>query len=403
MIKLKKLSNGLKIFYLGQLGSPKRIYLTLFIKCGSLFEKKLEFGFSHLIEHLLINRRYDNFNNLSDFLKFIDVDYEAFVGKEYSSFLFDLPVKVLDKFNNFLQEFFSFNPSSNKLKIEKRVVVEETELMLEKNQKEIFYSIRDREIFGNHPLSNNFYGKKKSIQQATIKKIIDFFYRHYQPENIVFGLIGDWKAVDKFLNNLQKINFVNAGLKKIIKFPTVRSISKKRIIEVRNKNFNQSHFIYTFLYRDLLKKDYILMPLIQLLIEKELFRKLREEFGLVYHIESNFYTYASCLISILDFYTSCQVTKTKEVLKLIPAIIKNFNFNEKNFYQTKKILIDSITADPFDLLEYYSGWLLYNRSVFDPEQTQRLIEKIKFQEFRRYFQEKIIKHRESLILVGKPS
>lgn len=213
-IEIYELSNGFKVVLYQEKRLPE-IAINIMFHVGSKDEKKGEFGYAHLFEHLMfqgsLNSPVDFFKALEKFGARVNggttedrTIYWQVIPKgtlEYSLFL------ESDRLKN-LFPFVTKERLLNQIEVvknEKRQIVE--------NQP---YGIADEAISEllfqeNHPYRHPVIGYFEDLEMATIEKMKNFFDKYYVPNNGSIAICGDFEK-NQVMEFLEKyFGTINSG------------------------------------------------------------------------------------------------------------------------------------------------------------------------------------------------
>lgn len=188
-----KLANGLKVIF--QQKSGNSVVIELMVDVGSNDELDNERGISHFLEHLLFEGTTKRPTNqlISNEIESIGGDFNAYTTNERTCFYVRVLKKhftrAVDIISDILQNSLF---KEEHIEREKNVVIKEIDMI---NDEPRFYQwlLLQRTLFEKHPCKYPTYGKKEIINGLTKEKIINYFYKHYQPNNMVLSVVGDVK------------------------------------------------------------------------------------------------------------------------------------------------------------------------------------------------------------------
>jgi len=202
------LDNGLRVIFLRQPSNTVTIEVN--VKVGSNNEKKSQQGISHFIEHLLFEgtkNRPDSFK-ISNEIEKLGGELNAATSNERTFYF----VKVLNKHFDIALSIISDiiqNPlfREDVIEKEKHVVIDEIKLV---NDQPRFYQwvFFQSTLYKKHPAKNPIYGKISTVQNTDRSMILDYYQRHYLPNNMTVVVVGDVDDV------FSKVTDAFSGLKK---------------------------------------------------------------------------------------------------------------------------------------------------------------------------------------------
>ena len=198
---------------------------------------------------------------------------------------------------------------------EKMIILDEINLY-EDSPEELVYDLLSEITFKGHPLQKPIVGTKKSVSSLTRDMILQYFEHHYQPQNLVVAVTGNYDEallVEQLEATIGKMPSNQQTIRKVSQIPFCSGHTDKK------KETEQLHFIIGFkgygydspeLYPFLLLNN-----VVGGVSSSRLFQKIRENYGLSYTIDSqpSFY-YDSGMFSI---YASMLPENLEKVCELI--------------------------------------------------------------------------------------
>ena len=231
-MKRETLSNGIVII------SHNKPYdytarLIVASRFGSIYEDKP--GLAHLLEHCILSANTDklNSNKISEIIDFLGGKKSGKTG--YKSLrLFGSTHNV--NFNRFVDIFTDLvlRPKFTKSAFEKdkKVVLNELKGNIDDINRRLYYLFLSG-LFHNSPFTTSISTKIKVLKQITLNDIRKAYKLFFAPENIVVGLVGNYKEttyknIKKRLTNINNYPSPISNLAKIkIKPFCKKNIEKK--------------------------------------------------------------------------------------------------------------------------------------------------------------------------------
>lgn len=187
----KTLENGLKVIVHEDHSNPL-LCLQLYIRIGSIWERKGEEGYSHFIEHLVFKSTHNfGYNEISRTINELGGSINAYTDFDSTCIYIILPAEYLDQGLRILAEL-AFSPTftSEDVALEKDIICEE--IRQTKSDPELdFFEYIQSNCFIDNPQSRPVLGSLASVKAATQKKLKAFHARHYTPQNSFLVLAGD--------------------------------------------------------------------------------------------------------------------------------------------------------------------------------------------------------------------
>ncbi len=186
-----QLENGLTVIFEKQAAAPV-VALQVWVKAGSADETPEQAGLAHLHEHMLFK------GTARRGLGEIARDVEARGGEVNAWTSFDQTVYHLVLSSHFFAEGLdilsdavrhsAFDPGELSREIE--VVVEEIKRSADLPSRRVMRGMFET-AYQRHPYRLPVLGSEASVRSFTREKILEFFRRHYTPDNLVVIVVGD--------------------------------------------------------------------------------------------------------------------------------------------------------------------------------------------------------------------
>ena len=200
------LSNGMKYIYIPD---PNIMTFTLVVafKVGSRDETDGDYGYSHLLEHMIFKgtTRRPKAKDISQEFEILSGSFNATTSQSITNYYIKAPDENFEKSLDLLFDI-SFNSiiRSVDLEMEKKVVVEEFNRMIDSPIASCIES-GIKELFEDHPLGQSIIGTKESILSFDRKKVYKYYKKFYTPSNCTVSISGNiGKMTKSKLENLLK-------------------------------------------------------------------------------------------------------------------------------------------------------------------------------------------------------
>jgi predicted Zn-dependent peptidase len=184
-----RLSNGLDVIAESD-ADAHSFAAGLYVNTGSRDEPAKVGGVSHFLEHMMFKgsarHTWEDVNRIFDEM---GARYNAFTTQENTAYY----ANVLPEFTRAIVEHLAqlLRPAirAEDFDTEKKVILEEIAM----HQDDPGYRIYDalmREHFAGHPLGLSVLGSTESIRVLTREEMIEYFKKHYGPDNMVLAAAG---------------------------------------------------------------------------------------------------------------------------------------------------------------------------------------------------------------------
>lgn len=236
------LKNGLKYIYIPD-QNIMTFTLVIAFKVGSRDETDEDFGYSHLLEHMLFKgtTRRPKAKDISEELEFLGGSFNATTSQCITNYYIKAPEENLEKCMDLLFDI-TFNSiiRSVDLETEKKVVVEEYNKMLD-SPMATCVELSIKKIFKDHPLGQSVIGTKESILGFERDKVYKYYKHFYTPNNCTVSIAGNIgkvteqklvKLLEKYTHNCPKSKKSTESNKKICQNITSNFRNPKQSIPI---------------------------------------------------------------------------------------------------------------------------------------------------------------------------
>ena len=193
MINFQKfeLDNGLKVIVHKDKSTPL-VAFNLLYDVGARDEDPSRTGFAHLFEHLMFGGSV-NISNYDEIVEKAGGQNNAFTSNDITNYFITLPKENLEQvFRLESDRMLGLAFTSKSLEVQRSVVIEEfKQNYLNQPYGDIHLLLRPL-AYKKHPYQWPTIGKEIShIENATMKEVKSFFYKHYAPNNAILVVAGD--------------------------------------------------------------------------------------------------------------------------------------------------------------------------------------------------------------------
>lgn len=331
MHKKITLSNGIRVM-LEPMDYMRSASIGFWIKVGSINETAQLNGVSHFIEHMLFKgteRR--SAKAIASEIDDLGGELNAFTSKEctcvYTHVLSEHVSLAVDIISDMLMGSV-FDPVE--IEKEKMIILDEINLY-DDTPEELVYDLLSEITFKGHALQRPILGTKKSVAALTRDAVLQYFELHYQPENMVIAVSGNFDETEllKVLENtIGQMKQPKQHLRKVSQIPFCGGFTDKK------KEFEQMHLIMGFKGYGYDTPDLYPFLLLNNVVggvsSSRLFQKIREDHGLSYTIDSqpSFY-YDSGMFSIYASMLPENLQKVSELILEEIKLLKAGNLTEE--------------------------------------------------------------------------
>ncbi len=321
-MRVKTYENGLRVFF-DKREDSRSATVGIWVASGSENENEKNNGISHFIEHILFkgtNKRTGF--EIAEGMDEIGASYNAYTTKEYTYFY----VKALDyqliKAADILFDLFK-NPRLDEkdIETEKGVIIEEI-AMCEDDPSEKCFDVNEKGIFAGSGLAFEILGTKETVSGMKKEDFVSYMKKYYVPERTVIGVCGNFseeeieeKIKEYFEKDINTENPIKAD--KAPYNPDVQTLEKTT---------EQTHILMSFRGIPIRHEDLYPLQICSFVLgqgpSSMLGRRIREELGLVYGIESFLLRFLSG--GTIDISMSLAPSSEEKAIRETLSIVSSF-------------------------------------------------------------------------------
>ncbi len=227
-----KFDNGQTVI-VKQVKSNPIVIIDTWIKTGSINENDKNTGVSHFLEHLFFKGTEKNPTGTFDrILESKGAVTNAATSKDFTHYYIKIPVKDFDLALD-LHADMLLNPQIPRKEMEKERKVVLEEIAKDKNSpSDIVYDNLNELMFSVHPYKREVIGKAKVIETITREEILDYYNKHYTPDNMITIVVGDVDPDTTAEKVRQAFNLKNRKAQKV-SYKKEPQIKSQRVKEVK--------------------------------------------------------------------------------------------------------------------------------------------------------------------------
>ena len=233
-----ELSNGLRVLVHQDKSTPI-VAFNLLYDVGARDEDPNRTGFAHLFEHLMFGGSI----HIADYDEVVENaggQNNAFTSNDITNYYITLPKENIEhafRLESDRMLSLAFTPKS--LEVQRQVVIEEfKQNYLNQPYGDIHLLLRPL-AYKKHPYQWPTIGKEIShIEEASMKDVKSFFYKHYAPNNAILVVAGDvnidqiTSLSEKWFGPIPKRNTVKRNLPKEPRQNEARTLKVERDVPV---------------------------------------------------------------------------------------------------------------------------------------------------------------------------
>jgi predicted Zn-dependent peptidase len=350
--------------------SSRSVCAGIFVDLGTRDEPDDMVGAAHFIEHMVFKgTETRDAYEIAKSLEAVGGDLNAYTTREQTCFHATCLKEHLPLSLDVLSDLMSNAQFEvNDFRKEREVIIQEINMSADQNDDFIFDQAFELSFKG-HELGRSILGTPKTLNQITRKKLVDYYNRRYQGENMIVcvtGHVDHNQVVDIMSRTLRprRRHFQN----------TLRKRSHfKPFLKVVNKPAEQEHVLFVMpsvSIRDKTRFDsYIANAVLGGGMTSRLYQKIREKKGLAYTVYSYLHPFSDVGLEMIYAGTSA-----KHLKSVISTIFKEINLlgkkgiskSELEYYKTQ--VIGSLVLESDDI-ETRMNSLGYNEMLFKEYRT----------------------------------
>ncbi len=349
------LSNGIKCILYPRT-EIHSVSISAKINVGSLDETKETNGISHLLEHLAFDatKDYDSWEKLNTYMNSFSGSSNAYTSDDHTKYYATLPYQYLEdgiKYISQVSLYQLFNESDVKKEVD--IILDEKVRYDDSIEYQVQMEVLKNRFEDNDTcFSRDLIGTVENLKSFTKQTVEDHFNKHYVPENIEVYLVGNFD-IAKATNLLEKYfgTFKSKAKPNRLFINTYPNYSNFTIKAKQKLDINQYYLIISFPSLEFLLTTFeerSLLAFLSVITASQqhqtsiLWRRLREELGLVYDVSA--WTYSMMSRSMFAIDTNFNPENLKVVLSEIYSGVNKIKMGlegKEIFERRKKRLIDT--------------------------------------------------------------
>ena len=291
-MKVHTLKNGIR-YFIDKNNASSSACIFFLVNVGSINEKKNEEGMAHFLEHMLFKgtKKRLKSKNISNNIYKVGGETNAFTSYDVTAYYICIGSDFVENAIDILSDML-FNSTFRDFIEEKDVVISENKKNSSVPQAK-FYQKYNSMVYKGTPYQHDIGGTNSVIKKFSLKKLKEFYYTNYTPENIVISIAGKIpknvdKLVSRYFNKKMKNN--RKPIEDVTVYDFMGKQKKPNFLSMID-NVDQAGVIIGFpCYNYNERKTHILEIIATVLggnMSSRLFTKLREKMGLVYTVKAD--------------------------------------------------------------------------------------------------------------------
>lgn len=375
-----KLSNGLTVVYEKNNASDV-VSLNIGVRLGSVNESDAESGLCHLIEHMVFKgTKTHEPGEIAVLVEASGGELNAYTSLDQTVYYINTPARHFEQAAHILKEMVfdaRFDPAE--LEREKEVVVEEIRRGMD-NPMRVLGELLFASVFLKHNYRRPVIGTEKLVRGFSRDQVYSFYKKHYQPQNMIFGVCGNVNE-SELSHVLEKLFRFEASSP--LQFePVLPEPEKKQAsLKMQPMDIQATYFDIGFAAPDLAHPDVPALDILSHLLGESstslLEKFTREKEQLVHSIYSNCYTPKHPGVFVIG--GQVDPDKINAALSSIRRQIitaRTELFDEDALSRAKMLMKSQLIFDKETCEGTARKWMLYETIISDFSYDKKYIEKI---------------------------
>ena len=370
-MKIRTYENGLRVFY-DYRPDSRSATVGIWVAGGSKYENDRNNGISHFVEHILFKGSKSRTGfEIAEGMDEIGASYNAYTTKEYTYFY----VKALDyqlmKAADLLFDLFK-NPRLDEgdIETEKGVILEEI-AMCEDDPSEKCFDVNEKGIYEGSGLAYEILGTKETVQNMKKEDFLSYMSTYYVPERTVIGVSGNFSE-EKIEEKIKEYFGKDENTSNPV---TTQEEPFTPDVRILTKDVEQTHILMSFRGIPIQHRDLYPLQICSFVLglgpSSMLGRRIREELGLVYSVESFLVRFAGggTIDISVSLAPASEEKAIRECLKIVSSLEQSLT--ERQITIAKEKLAASFIMSREQPQSKFSAtgynMLLLNREITDDE------------------------------------
>ncbi len=401
------LSNNLRVV-LTPLSQLKSATAIVFVGAGSRYENKNNNGISHFLEHMAFKGtvKRPNAFEISSIVDGIGGEFNAFTSKENTGYY----IKASSSHLKLVLDVLADMTQNSKFEVaeiekERGVIIEEINMYEDSPQRKVS-EVYESLVWGDQPLGWDISGNKEVIRKLKRSEFLDYFGKHYRPNNIVISIAGNLEKQETL--ELVRDYFGKMKTEKVPQFLKVKENQTKPKVDVKYKKTDQAHLClgartFRFDHPDRFKLG-VLNAILGGGMSSRLFINVRERRGLAYYIHSSIESYQDT--GTLVAQAGADLARIEDCVKVILeelAKISSSKIEENELNKAKQYIKGRITLELEDTRNVawnFGSQELLEKRIRTPEEIFKEVDKVSATDLQKLSQDLFVNNKLNLAVIG---
>lgn len=340
---IQHLDNGLKVMILENHQVPQ-VNISTTIRVGAKNESDYFDGATHFLEHLILFRGTEEMTGeeLGDAMKSHGAYFNGYTSSDWTDFVISLPSENLEfALKIHADMLFRSNFPAAEMDKERQAILEEINISEDRPFSTAYRSSLSA-LFGKHPYSKNVLGSKENVSGIPRDSIYAYYKRYYAPNNMTMVIVGD--VAPESTMELVKQYFGGFPKGTVPKDNYAEPPKRSKVVanEIK-KDVGQAYLMMSTIGPDIASSDQFTCDIMATLLgtgeSSRLFKKLKDELGLVYSVGFSFYTskYEGMLFTFATLDPS-NLASVEETINEVINDVRENGFTEQELQKAKNYI-----------------------------------------------------------------
>jgi len=406
-----KLKNGMQVLLIKS-GHSYSVDLCVSSRMGAALEISTNQGLTHFVEHMALTatQKYPTKRQFSEITEFNGCSTNASTSKEFVSFTANMPYRKIEFGLDLMNQILYHSTfDSEYLEKERTIILDE----ISKYENDVYS--RNSNYINQNLLKNksgyqyDVLGTKETVKKFTKRQLFTHYKKVMDPQNLLLTVSGnfDLEKTKKLIQDY--FGDIPSSVKKS-KFPDEEFITGKKLVKNDKKT---DLIIHSTLYKgkdgvSLTTYESVMIFLIRLIVTgtstSRLFKRLREEEGLLYYVDSSYSIFDK--FSVFEIYFEAPNSIYKKTLEIfIEEMYRLYKdgITEKELNHYKEYLINRnlIEFDNFhkNAMRIRNA-IFYGKNVYSIEELNKTIKKFTAHEVNTYIKSLFLPKNASHVAYG---
>ncbi len=337
------LDNGLKVMILQNHQVPQ-VNISTTVKVGAKNESDYYDGATHLLEHLILFRGTDNMTGeeVGNAMKKNGAYFNGYTNSDWTDFVISLPKENLDfALQIHADMLYRSNFPKEEMEKEKGAVLEEINIS-EDNPTGTMYRSSLKALYGNHPYSKNVLGTKENIRSIPRDSVYAYYKRYYAPNNMTMVIVGDIDTQETLAKVKEFFGAFPKGEVATDRYKEPPIPTEITEIEIK-KDIGQAYMMMSTIGPKSDNPDQFALDIMANLLgggeSSRLWKKLKDEMGIVYNTSFSFYTskYEGMMFSFA-MLSPDKISEAEQAINEVLTDAVENGFTEQELRKAKNVL-----------------------------------------------------------------